>query len=260
MTRPIGIIGGSGMDDPNFFEKREEKDVKTPYGKPSGNIQLGTLAGVEVAFIPRHGPGHIYPPHKVPYHANIWALKELGVKTIVSPCSCGSLKEGFHPGEIVVVDQFIDFTKTREYSFYNEGKTVHISVAEPFCPELRKLFHDEGKAAGIPVHEKGTYVCIEGPRFSTKAESQMYRQFADIVGMTLVPEAQLAREAELCYVSLAMVTDYDVWKEHVVSIADIVATVKKNIGQVQTLLTNAIPKISESPSCGCGNALNSAEA
>jgi len=186
MKARIGIIGGTGVYDPEMFELRETVRPFTPYGPPSDDIQIGTIQGVDVAFLPRHGRGHVHPPHKVNYRANIWALKELGVDRIISPCAVGSLQEEFEPGQIVIVDQFVDMTKNRAYTFYDGPKTVHISLADPFCPELASIFAKEAKRAKVPVHNGGTYVCIEGPRFSTRAESQMYRAFADIIGMTLV--------------------------------------------------------------------------
>lgn len=253
----IGIIGGSGIDDPSMFTKLEERDMDTPYGKPSAPIEIGEVGGAKVAFIARHGKGHVYPPHRVPARANIWALKELGVERIIATCTCGSLKEDFHPGEIVVLDQFVDFTKSRQYSFYDD-RTVHIGVADPFCPNTRETFNDEARALGIPFHGEGTYVCIEGPRFSTKAESRMYSGFADVVGMTIVPECVLAREKEMCYVSLANVTDYDVWKEHAVSIDMIIETMQKNIKRLQDLLAAAVPKLPEERPCGCKEALKNA--
>jgi 5'-methylthioadenosine phosphorylase len=186
-------------------------------------------------------------------------LKELGVERIISPCAVGSLQEKYKPGDIVLVDQYIDFTKTRDYTFYDGGKTIHISTAEPFCEELRDIFYREAKALRLSVHEKGTYVCIEGPRFSTKAESSMFRNFADVIGMTLVPEAQLARELAICYVSVAMVTDYDVWKEHPVNIGEIVKVISSNIDNVKSLLEKVVPRISAQRRCACKDALVHAE-
>ena len=261
MKARIGIIGGTGVYDPEMFELKETVRPFTPYGPPSDDIQIGTMEGVDVAFLPRHGRGHVYPPHKVNYKANIWALKDVGVDRIISPCAVGSLQEEYEPGEIVIVDQFIDMTKNRAYSFYDGPKTVHISMADPFCPEMSSLFIKEAKRKKVPVHDKGTYVCIEGPRFSTRAESQMYRAFADIIGMTLVPECQLAREMEMCYCSLAMITDYDVWADHPVDTATILRTMAENVDKIRTLIEAALPKIpAVRRKCPCPDTLKAAGA
>ncbi len=245
MSARIGIIGGSGIYDPKMFKVKENVTVSTPYGSPSGPIQLGTMSGKEVAFLPRHGIGHIFPPHKVNYRANIWALKDLGVERIISPCAVGSLQEDYKPGEIVIVDQFIDFTKSRQYTFYDGARTVHVSMADPFCPEVNGLFATAAKKKKIPFHDKGTYICVEGPRFSTRAESRMFRQFADIIGMTLAPECQLARELNMCYTSLAMITDYDVWSEEPVDTATVLRTMADNADKIRALLTEVIPRVPE---------------
>ncbi len=231
MSPRIGIIGGTGVYDPKMFDVKKKVCLSTPYGAPSDAIQIGEMDGVEVAFLPRHGSGHTLPPHKVNYRANIWAFKELGVERVISPCAVGSLREGFGPGDMVIVDQFIDLTKKRDYTFYDGAKTVHISMADPFCTELTSIFSKHARELGIPFHEKGTYLCIEGPRFSTRAESKMYRQFADVIGMTLVPECQLAREMNMCYSSLAMITDYDVWAEEPVDIGTVLRVMAENCGQ-----------------------------
>jgi len=261
MKARIGIIGGTGVYDPKMFELKETVRPFTPYGPPSDDIQIGTMEGVDVAFLPRHGKGHVYPPHKVNYKANIWALKDVGVDRIISPCAVGSLQEEYEPGEIVIVDQFIDMTKNRAYSFYDGPRTVHISMADPFCPEMSSIFIKEAKRKKVPVHDKGTYVCIEGPRFSTRAESQMYKAFADIIGMTLVPECQLAREMEMCYCSLAMITDYDVWADRPVDTATILHTMAENMDRIRTLITATLPKIPASrKKCACPETLKAAGA
>lgn len=260
MEATIGLIGGSGLYDPKLFENTEEYSISTPYGAPSGKLTIGELEGVKVAFIPRHGKDHIIPPHKVNFRANIWAMKHVGVERIISPCTTGSLKEEYHPGEIVIVDQFIDFTKKRELTFYDGAKVAHLGVAEPFCPELREIAHAKAKDLGIAVHKEGTYVCIEGPRFSTRAESRMFQNFADIVGMTLVPECQLAREKDICFVSLAMVTDYDVWKDHVVNIEEVLRVMGENIEHVKSLIRAMVPAIPRArEKCDCKNASATAE-
>ncbi|QLH74401.1 MAG: S-methyl-5'-thioadenosine phosphorylase [Methanomassiliicoccales archaeon] len=261
MKARIGIVGGTGVYDPDVFELEETVRPHTPYGLPSDEIQIGTIKGTRVAFMQRHGKGHIYPPHMVNYRANIWALKQVGVERIISPCAVGSLQEEFEPGEIVIVDQFIDLTKKRDYTFYNGPKTVHISTADPFCPELASIFSREAKKAKIKFHQKGTYVCIEGPRFSTRAESQMYRAFADVIGMTLVPECQLAREMEMCYCSLAMITDYDVWADHPVDTATVLRTMSENVDKIRALISSALPKIPEErKKCACPDTLRAAGA
>jgi 5'-methylthioadenosine phosphorylase len=257
----IGIIGGTGVYDPKMFKLKETLKLSTPYGAPSDDIQIGDMGGVRIAFMQRHGPGHIYPPHKVNYRANIWAMKQLGVERIISPCAVGSLQEEFEPGQIAIVDQFIDYTKTREYTFYDGPRTVHVSAADPICGELRGLFIKEAKKNKIPFHKDGTYVCIEGPRFSTRAESRMFRAFADIIGMTLCPEAQLARELEICYVSLAMITDYDVWAEHPVDVDTILKTMAENVGKIQKLILSTLPKIPDvRKKCDCSDTLKAAGA
>ncbi|HRU11062.1 MAG TPA: S-methyl-5'-thioadenosine phosphorylase, partial [Methanomassiliicoccales archaeon] len=232
MKARIGIIGGTGVYDPDMFELKETVRPHTPYGPASDEIQLGELNGVPVAFLPRHGRGHAIPPHMINYRANIYALRQVGVERVVSPCAVGSLQEEYKPGEIVLVDQFIDLTKGRRYTFFDGPRTVHISTADPFCPEMNALFAKEAKRAKIPVHAGGTYVCIEGPRFSTRAESRMFKAFADVIGMTLAPECALAREMEMCYTSLATITDYDVWAEHPVDTATVLRIMAENADRV----------------------------
>jgi len=259
MQAEIGIIGGTGLYDPKLLKNVEEITLNTPYGAPSDAITIGELVGRRVAFLPRHGKKHSIRPTDVNSRANIFALKKLGVKRVLAPSTVGSLKEEYKPGDIVFVDQFIDRTTRREESFYTEKKVCHISVAEPMCPEVRRTLIAVAKDLGISAHSTGTYVCIEGPRFSTKAESRMYRGWgADVVGMTLVPECVLAREAELCYATIATVTDYDVWKEHVVCVDDIVRTMHGNIENVKRIIVEAIARLPKKRSCECGGALKGA--
>jgi len=259
MQAEIGIIGGTGLSDPKLFSNIKEVTVETPYGKPSDAITIGELGGKSVAFLPRHGKKHTIRPTDIPVRANIYALKQLGVKRILAPSTVGSLKEEYHPGDIVFTDQFIDRTTRREQSFYTEGKVCHITVAEPMCQELHKTVIEIAKDLKINMHETGTYVCIEGPRFSSKAESKMYRMWgADIVGMTLVPECVLAREAEICYTSISTVTDYDVWKDHPVCVDDIVKTMSANIENVKRIITETIKKLPTEQTCNCKNALQGA--
>jgi len=259
MQAEIGIIGGTGLYDPKLIKNLKEVTVETPYGPPSDTIALGELEGRCVAFLSRHGKKHTIRPTNVNSRANIFALKKLGVQHILASSTVGSLKEEYKPGDVVFVDQFIDRTTRREQSFYTEHKVCHISVAEPMCPELRRILIAVAKKEKVNAHDTGTYVCIEGPRFSTKAESKMFRTWgADVVGMTLVPECVLAREAEVCYASIAMVTDYDVWKDHPVCVDDIVKTMKANIENVKRIIAETIVKIPKERNCECKVALKSA--
>jgi len=248
----IGIIGGSGVYDPSMIEDVKEIKVYTPFGKPSDLVSVGRLHGLKVAFIPRHGRRHQIPPHRIPYRANIWALRELGVKRVIAASAVGSLREDYEPSEFVIVDQFIDRTKWREDTFYEGGQICHVSTADPFCPELRDTFTRSARELNIPVHERGTYICIQGPRFSTRAESKLFRSWGvDIIGMTLFPEVALAREVELCYVSVAMITDYDVWADKPVSTEEVMRTMEGNVGNFKRLVMDTIPKIPRERSCEC---------
>lgn len=259
MQAEIGIIGGTGLYDPKLIKNVQEMRVETPYGNPSDSITVGELSGKCVAFLPRHGKKHTIRPTDINVRANIFALKKLGVKRILAPSTVGSLREEYHPGEIVFCDQFIDRTTRREQSFYTEGKVCHITVAEPMCPELRENLISVAKNLGVRMHETGTYVCIEGPRFSTKAESKMFQQWgADVVGMTLVPECVLAREAEICYASISTVTDYDVWKDHPVCVDDVVKIMKTNIENVKTIIAETVAKLPNQCECKCNEALKGA--
>ena len=255
----IAVIGGTGVYDPVIIKDAREVKVYTPYGSPSDLIFLGTYMGRSVAFIPRHGRGHQIPPHRINNRANIWALKKLGVKRIVASSAVGSLREDYTPGDFVITDQFIDRTKGRPDTFYEGGQICHISSADPICPQLHDFFVKHTKSLGLGFHPKGTYVCIHGPRFSTKAESRLFRQWgADIIGMTLYPESILAREAEICYVSVAMVTDYDVWADKPVSTQEIISTLNKNSANFKRLIMEALPEIPEKRLCECGEALKQA--
>jgi 5'-methylthioadenosine phosphorylase len=252
----IGIIGGTGVYDSGILEESTEEKIYTPFGRTSSPVTVGCYKGRKIAFIPRHGYGHQIPPHRIPFRANIWALKELGVKRIISPSAVGSLREDYKPSEFVITDQFIDRTKWRGDTFYEGGRVCHISAADPFCSELREIFFQSAKEMGIPTHGKGTYVCIQGPRFSTRAESKLFRSWGiDVIGMTLYPEVVLARETEICYVSVSMITDYDVWAEKPVTTEEIVRTMSKNAKNFKKLIMNTIPKIPEKRSCTCGYAL-----
>lgn len=256
----IGIFGGTGIYDPGIFSNVREVEVDTRYGKPSDAITLGELGSRKVAFLPRHGKKHTIPPHMINFRANIAAFKELGVERIIAPSAVGSLREGIRPGDFALPSQFIDFTKSRQYSFSEEGRVIHISVAEPFCPELRKSVTGVASSHSITMHDNCTYVCIEGPRFSTKAESNMYRSMnGDIIGMTLVPECQLARESQICYLSVSTVTDYDVWAEKPVTAKEVIATLSKNVKMTKALLADLIGTIPQKRKCACADALAEAE-
>jgi 5'-methylthioadenosine phosphorylase len=236
----IAIIGGSGIYNIDGLVGATWTDVETPWGAPSDQVLTGTLNGVDMVFLPRHGRGHVYSPTTVPYRANIDALKRLGVTDVISVSACGSFRDEMAPGDFVVVDQFIDRTFAREKSFFATGCVAHVSVAHPTCPRLSAACVQAASDAGITVHNGGTYLAMEGPQFSSIAESKMYRESwrADVIGMTNMPEAKLAREAELCYASIAMITDYDSWHpEHgSVDITSIIATLQGNAGKARDLV------------------------
>ncbi len=240
MDTMIGVIGGSGLYEIDGLEAAEWVVVDSPWGKPSDAILTGRLNGVNMAFLPRHGRGHVHAPSTVPYRANIDALKRLGVTDVVSVSACGSFREDMAPGDFVIVDQFIDRTFAREKSFFGSGCVGHVSVAHPTCPRLSGACHTAANQSGITVHLGGTYLAMEGPQFSSLAESKLYREVwgCDVIGMTNMPEAKLAREAELCYASVAMITDYDSWHpDHgAVDIADIIATLTGNADKARALV------------------------
>ncbi|MBN1681685.1 MAG: S-methyl-5'-thioadenosine phosphorylase [Anaerolineae bacterium] len=259
----IGVIGGSGLYSMPELTGVTTHQIETPYGMPSDAVRVGTLAGQRVAFIPRHGRGHIYNPTEVPYRANLFALKLLGVRHVIGVSACGSLREEFEPGHIVVPDQLIDRTSAdRPRSFFEEGLVVHVSTADPFCPGLSAVIADAVEASGGTVHRAATYVTVEGPRFSTRAESALYRQWGmGIIGMTTSPEAFLAREAEMCYAIMAHVTDYDVWHatEEDVSVDLVVQTFSANIRLAQRALVEAVRRLAEiEDDCTCHHALDGA--
>jgi len=255
----IAVIGGSGLYNMDGLTDIEEINVNTPFGDPSDAIIVGTLEGQRVAFLPRHGRGHRISPTELNSRANIYALKSLGVKYIIGVSACGSLREGLSPGHIVIPDQLVDCTRLRDLSFFGDGLVVHISSAEPFSPELSKLVYDAVEEAGErPVELGGSFVVIEGPRFSTKAESNIFRHWGcDIIGMTTIPEALLAREAEIAYATMAHVTDYDVWHEteESVSVEMVIKTLLGNVAAAQKAIKNVIPKLSDDPDWPCHHAL-----
>jgi 5'-methylthioadenosine phosphorylase len=248
----LGVIGGSGLYDFPALENIETVLPDTPFGKPSAPIALGRLSGRKVAFLARHGIGHTLPPSEVNYRANIWALKMLGVDRIVSVSAVGSLREDFVPGEIVIPDQLFDFTKNRQRSFFGEGLVVHIQSAEPFCNELSTTLYQTVTASGAIAHMGGSLITIEGPRFSTKIESNVFRSWGmSLIGMTTSPEAFLAREAEICYAVMAHVTDYDVWhiSEASVSVDLVVNTLHKNTEVAQKTILSLVERLPETNSC-----------
>ncbi len=242
----IGVIGGSGVYDIEGLQDATWVGVETPWGAPSDKILTGKLDGVSMAFLPRHGRGHVHTPSSVPYRANIDALKRLGVTDVISVSACGSFREEMAPGDFVVVDQFIDRTFAREKSFFGPGCVAHVSVAHPTCPRLSEACIEAARDTGVTVHGKGTYLAMEGPQFSTLAESKMYRESwgADVIGMTNMPEAKLAREAELCYASVAMITDYDSWHpDHgEVDVTKIIETLMGNAAQAKGMVAK-LPKL-----------------
>lgn len=258
----IGVIGGSGIYEIDGLEGAAWQSVESPWGAPSDQILTGTLDGVKMAFLPRHGRGHVHPPSSVPYRANIDALKRIGVTDVISVSACGSFREHMAPGDFVIVDQFIDRTIAREKSFFGTGCVGHVSVAHPTCPRLSDACETAASTTGITVHRGGTYLAMEGPQFSTLAESKMYREHwgADVIGMTNMPEAKLAREAELCYASIAMITDYDSWHpDHgEVDVTKIIATLTANATHARTLIAQ-LPALlgAERALCphGCDRAL-----
>ena len=258
----IGIIGGSGIYDIDGLKDAEWQAVESPWGTPSDEILTGSLDGVEMAFLPRHGRGHVHSPTTVPYRANIDALKRIGVTDVISVSACGSFREEMAPGDFVVIDQFIDRTFAREKSFFGTGFVAHVSVAHPTCPRLSDACEAAAKDAGINVHRGGTYLAMEGPQFSTLAESKMYRESwgCDVIGMTNMPEAKLAREAELCYASVAMVTDYDSWHpDHgEVDVSEIIKTLMGNADNGREMVRRLPALLGiQRPPCphGCDRAL-----
>jgi len=257
----IAVIGGTGLENIEGLTDIQQVNIDTPFGKPSDAITIGKLDGVGVAFLPRHGRGHFISPTELPTRANIYALKSLGAEQIVAVCSCGSFKQELAPGNLVIPDQIIDRTRNRISTFFTDGIVAHIGFAEPFCRELSQILYLSAKEANVIVHAKGTYVCMEGPAFSTRAESKLYRSWgADIIGMTALPEAKLAREAEICYAVIACVTDYDSWCDpgKPVDVATVIRTLNNNIDTAKQIIKLAVKKIPEHPECNCAHALDGA--
>lgn len=258
----IGVFGGSGFY--SFFDKSETVKISTPYGSPSAEITIAEIAGKKVAFLPRHGLKHQFPAHKVPYKANLYAFKELGVERIISPCTVGSLQTNIKPGDFVVLDQFFDRTKGREDTFFDGPETVHVSAANPYCPELRKVSLAACRKLEIPVHQKGTVVVINGPRFSTSAESLFFtNQGFDVINMTQYPECMLAREMEMCFTGIALVTDWDAGlsakgKVKPVEFKEIIEIFNKNLDKSRKLVLEIIKNIRDKRDCTCEKALEGA--
>jgi 5'-methylthioadenosine phosphorylase len=254
----IGIIGGSGLYDMADLTAREERYVKTPFGDPSGPYVTGILRGKRVAFLARHGIGHRFMPTELNYRANIYGMKTLGVEYILSASAVGSLQERYVPQHLVIPDQFFDRTKGRVSTFFGNGLVAHVAFAHPVCEQLGTLAYDACRAAGATVHKGGTYVCMEGPQFSTLAESKLYRSWGmDIIGMTNLQEAKLAREAEICYATIALVTDYDCWHpEHdAVTVDMVVANLVANAKTAQAVIADAVSRLPVDRTCGCADAL-----
>ena len=254
----IGIIGGSGLYSMPGFEAQREVNIDTPWGWPSDNFVVGTLAGKPVAFLARHGRGHRLMPSELNFRANIYGMKSLGVERILSLSAVGSLKEEHHPLEFVIPDQFFDRTRGRVSTFFGDGLVAHISFADPVCPQLAEVVYKAATASGVTAKNGGTYLCMEGPAFSTKAESNVYRSWGmDVIGMTNLQEAKLAREAEICYVTAAMVTDYDCWHaDHAaVTVTDIIANLNKNAENAAKVVTAAVAAMPTGRACKCGSAL-----
>ena len=261
MSIRIGVVGGSGLYDMAEVTDREERPLQTPFGDPSGPFVIGTLRGQRVAFLARHGIGHRLSPSELNFRANIYGFKTLGVEWILSASAVGSLKEEYAPLDLVVPDQFLDRTRGRVSTFFGRGLVAHVGFSHPICPSLADLAHASAKAVGARVHKGGTYVCMEGPQFSTLAESKLYRSWGmDVIGMTNLQEAKLAREAEICYVTIALVTDYDCWHpEHdSVTVEMIIANLMENARTAQHVIAEAVSRLPVERTCACGSALASA--
>jgi 5'-methylthioadenosine phosphorylase len=257
----VGVFGGSGFY--TLLEGAREVVIETPYGPPSDIFAIGEIHGRKAAFLPRHGKSHALPPHKINYRANLWAMKELGVSRIIAPTACGSLKPSVRPGEMLVADQVVDHTSGRRDTFYDGPITTHVSFADPYCPQLRPIAIDALRAAEITTHERGTVVVIQGPRFSTRAESKWFAQAGwDVINMTQYPECYLARELEICYVNISLITDYDVGIEGVsggpVSHEEVMRVFASNNERVKAAIGNLIKELPTERDCGCANALSGA--
>jgi 5'-methylthioadenosine phosphorylase len=255
----IGVIGGSGLYEIEGLTDIREVSLPTPFGSPSDSFVTGLLGGTRMVFLPRHGKGHRLLPSEVPYRANIYAMKQLGVKRIISVSAVGSMKEAIAPGHIVIPDQFFDRTRgERASTFFGNGVVAHVQFADPVCHDLAGVLAASARAVGATVHQGGTYICIEGPHFSTRAESQIFRSWGvDVIGMTNLPEARLAREAEICYATIALATDYDCWHDSHddVSVDAILVIIRHNVATARNIIRQAVQNLSQPPVCGCGEAL-----
>ena len=259
--RTIGVIGGSGLYEIEGLTGIERRKLDTPFGAPSDEYLTGTLGDAKMVFLPRHGRGHRIPPHEINFRANIHGMKQLGVEWILSVSAVGSLREEIHPGHIVVPDQFIDRTRQRAGTFFGDGIAAHVTFADPICGPLANHIHDGAKRAGATVHKGGTYVVMEGPLFSTRAESRMYRSWgASIIGMTNLPEAKLAREAEICYATMALSTDYDCWREteEAVRVDHVLETIRNNVALAKQIVKNVAEQVPVERNCECKDALEHA--
>lgn len=257
----LGVIGGSGLYEMDGLEDVRWVKVETPFGPPSDDFMVGRLAGKTLVFLPRHGRGHRISPSELNARANIFAMKTLGVSRIVSVSAVGSMREGIRPGDIVVCDQFFDRTRGRPSTFFQDGIVAHVHFADPVCPELSRILYDAGVEIGASMHWGGTYLVMEGPQFSTRAESRIYRQWGvDVIGMTNLPEAKLAREAEICYATLALATDYDCWHEteEDVSIEAVLEVIRRNVSTAQSILRKVVDKVGSQRTCPCSRALENA--
>ncbi len=256
----VGVFGGSGFY--SWLDDVREQEIETPYGEPSAPVSIGTVEGHEVAFLPRHGVRHQLPPHRINYRANLWALKELGVTRVIGPCAAGSLKQEVKPGEFVIGDQLVDRTTGRKDTFYDGPVTTHVSFADPYCPELRGLAIDTARSERISVHERGTVVAIQGPRFSTRSESKWFADAGwEVINMTQYPEAYLARELEMCYVNISLITDYDVGVEgetDAVTHEAVLEVFNANNDRLRSLLFKLVPQIPSERNCVCSTALQGA--
>ncbi|MEW6431487.1 MAG: S-methyl-5'-thioadenosine phosphorylase [Myxococcota bacterium] len=261
MPQTIGVIGGSGFYELDGLKDVQEVAVDTPYGAPSDTFRVGTLGDRRLVFLARHGRGHRFSPSEINYRANVWGMKQLGVEWLVSVSAVGSLREDIQPGDLVVIDQSIDRTLSRQRTFFEGGVVAHVSMAEPVCKHLAGHLADAASAVGAKVHRGGTYVCIEGPQFSTRAESHLYRSWnADVIGMTHLPEARLAREAQLCYATLALSTDYDCWhtSEEAVTVEMVVKVMKQNVANARAAVRELALNVPLERTCGCPTALKGA--
>lgn len=255
----IGVFGGSGFYE--LLDNPHEVNVETPYGEPSSPMMVGEIGGRSVAFLPRHGKSHSLPPHMINYRANVWAMKELGVSQIIGPNACGSLQKQVEPGHFVICDQFVDRTNNRKDTFYDGPQTVHVSSADPYCPVMRTAAIETAKELAIPAHERGTVVVVQGPRFSTRSESKWYAaQGWEVINMTQYPECYLARELEICYLNISLITDYDVGMEGVPPVTndEVIRVFNENNSKVKDLIFNLIPKLPVERDCVCSAALSAA--